>query len=121
MTDGTLPFSSTEYDKLEHAVFPTIRRRDKYGDVGDVNEIRAGERGSRVLLGTAEIVAKEMITLGELNRELFKYDTQSDAAGEAWESINKFYRNPIGEDEPLTLYWNRWVDKENQTLTEWSE
>lgn len=48
MSDNTLPFSSTEYDKLDMAVFPTIRRRDKYGEVGDVVTVRAGENGDRL-------------------------------------------------------------------------
>jgi len=121
MTNGTLPFSSTEYDKLDHAVFPTIRRRDKYGDVGDVNEVRAGERGRRVLLGTAEIIAKEIVKVESLNKQLFKYDTNTNSKTSGLQLINSFYTNDISEDEPLTLYWNRWIDKENQTLTEWSE
>lgn len=121
MSEGTLPFSSTEYDKLDHAVFPTIRRRDKYGDVGTVNEIHAGPKGNRRLLGTAEVIAKETVTLQEVNSQFFQFDTQSRTLEAAVDSINKFYTNPIADDEPLTLYWNKWVDRDNQTLTEWSE
>jgi len=121
MSNGTLPFSSTEYDKLDHAVFPTIRRRDKYGDVGDVNEVRAGEKGRRVLLGTAEIIAKETVTVGSINTGLLLFDTDTNSEIDALELINSFYTNEVTRDEPLTLYWNRWLDKENKTLTEWSE
>jgi len=121
LTDGTLPFSSTEYDKLDYDVFPTIRRRDKYGRVGDVNEVKAGERGNRRLLGTAEIIAKETVTINSLNSELFKFDTDTNTVAQAQELVNQFYTDPIGKTESLTLYWSRWIDKENQTLTEWSE
>jgi hypothetical protein len=110
MSNGTLPFSDTDYDKLNHAVFPTIRRRDKYGDVGDVNTIMHGEKGKRDKLGEAEIIAKETITLNELNNQFFKFDTQETSYKSALDSINKFYRNNIGMDEELTLYWNRWVN-----------
>jgi hypothetical protein len=121
MTDGTLPFSKTDYDKLHRAVFPTIRRRDKYGDVGDVNTITHGQRGDRDVIGTAEIIAKETATLDDLRGPFLRFDTQSDTDDEAVTSINKFYRDPIGEDEPLTLYWSRWTHRqktENSTLEE---
>lgn len=111
MTDGTLPFSDTEYDKLDHAVFPTIRRRDKYGDVGDVNTIEHGEYGDREVIGRAEIIAKETITLADLNDQFFCFDTQSANPENAYKSISKFYRNPIEPTEELTLYWNKWVDQ----------
>jgi len=110
MTDGTLPFSETEYDKLNHAVFPTLRRRDKYGDVGDVNTVVHGPRGERDELGAAEVVAKETVTLEELNAQFFQFDTQSESWDAAYESINKFYQKDIQRDEELTLYWNRWVN-----------
>lgn len=110
MTDGTLPFSDTDYDKLHRAVFPTIRRRDKYGVVGDVNTIVHGEQGDREELGDAEIIAKETVTLAEIEGPFLRFDTQSDTDDEAYTSINKFYRKPIQRDEELTLYWNRWVD-----------
>lgn len=110
MTNGTLPFSATEYDKLNHAVFPTLRRRDKYGDVGDVNTVVHGPRGDRDELGKAEIIAKETVTIAELNHQFFQFDTQSESFDAAYESINKFYQNPIGRTEDLTLYWNRWAN-----------
>lgn len=112
MTDGTLPFSETEYDKLDRAVFPTIRRRDKYGEVGDVNTITHGLQGDRDVIGKAEVIAKETVTLEELRGPFLRFDTQSDTDAQAVESINEFYRDPIGKVEPLTLYWNKWVDHE---------
>ena len=114
MSGGTLPFSDTDYDKLNHAVFPTLRRRDKYGSVGDVNTITHGSKGNRDELGQAEIIAKETVTLEELNWQFFKFDTQSETLEGAFESINSFYQNPIERDEELTLYWNRWVDYETE-------
>jgi len=113
MTDGTLPFSSTEYDKLGYSVFPTIRRRDKYGDVGDVNEIRAGERGERITLGRAKIIGKDTVTVDGMNHRLLEFDTNATDMTEAWELLNSFYRNEIDPHETLTLYWNVWVDKES--------
>jgi hypothetical protein len=106
----TLPFSHTDYDKLDRAVFPTVRRRDKYGDVGDVNTVRVGEYGDREAVGTAEIIAKETVPLEELMGPFLRFDTQSDTDAEALDTINEFYRNPIEMDEELTLYWNQWVD-----------
>lgn len=112
MSDGTLPFSDADYSKLNHAVFPTIRRRDKYGNVGDVNTITHGPKRDREKLGEAEVIAKETITIEELNNQFFKFDTQTETLEGALSSINKFYQNPIELDEELTLYWNRWVDHE---------
>lgn len=111
MTDGTLPFSDTDYSKLDRKVFPTIRRRDKYGDVGDVNDITHGPVGNRETIGRAEIVAKETVTLEELSDQFLMRDTESMSASESVISINSFYSKPIGSDEGLTLYWNRWVDE----------
>lgn len=112
MSNGTLPFSHTDYDKLHHAVFPTLRRRDKYGDVGDVNEVMVGPKGNRESWGNAQIIAKETVTLLDLNNELFKYDTQAETMAEGKETINAFYRNNIGAEEEITLYWNKWVDND---------
>ncbi|MFW5905784.1 MAG: hypothetical protein ACOCUO_02965 [archaeon] len=116
MTNGTLPFTTTDYDKFKHPVFPTIRRRDKYGDVGDVNEVRVDGH----FIGTVEIVAKETVTIDELNEQLFQYDTDTATTDTAREYINGFYQRPIGDSEPLTMYWNRWVNKKDKPLTEWS-
>jgi hypothetical protein len=107
-----LPFSNVQYDKLNRAVFPTLRRRDKYGDVGTINTITHGKRGERVELGEAEIIAKEKVTLQELNDQFVQFDTQSVDYKEAMDTINHFYKNPIAQNEELTLYWNRWVNHE---------
>lgn len=112
MSKNVLPFSDTDYDKLDRAVFPTVRRRDKYGDVGDVNTVTHGPKGSRDELGQAEIIAKETITLDKLTGPFLLFDTQSLNGQEAVDSINQFYRNDIDPQEELTLYWNRWVNNE---------
>jgi hypothetical protein len=112
MTNGTLPFSDTDYDKLKHPVFPTIRRRDKYGDIGDVNTVTHGESGNRDELGRALIVGKETVTIKTMPEALFLWDTESDTFEDAYESINKFYQTPIAMDEELTMYWNKWVNYE---------
>jgi len=108
----SLPFSHTDYDKLERDVFPTVRRRDNFGEIGDTNTVRVGEYGDREVVGTAEIIAKETATLHELMGPFLQFDTQSDTDAEALDTINEFYRNPIAMDEELTLYWNKWVDHE---------
>jgi len=112
MSNNTLPFSHSDYDKLTHPVFPTIRRRDKYGDVGTINDVEVGDYGNREVIGQAEIIAKETVTLDDLSDELFMWDTDSESVSEATESINEFYQNPIEPDEELTMYWNKWVDQE---------
>jgi len=114
MSNKALPFSHTDYDKLQHPVFPTIRRRDKYGDVGDVRPVIVGSKGDRETWGEAEVIAKETVTIKELNDNFFCWDTQAREFDGAMESINKFYRNAITMDEELTLYWNRWVTTNEQ-------
>jgi len=121
MSDGTLPFSHTDYDKLTHAVFPTLRRRDKYGKVGDVNEIMVGSKGNRESWGKAEIIAKETVELRRLPTSFLCWDTdyKIDTAIEygnnprkgANDALNYFYRNDIQPQEEITLYWNRWVNR----------
>lgn len=121
MTNGTLPFSHDDYDKLQHAVFPTLRRRDKYGEVGDVNEIMVGPKGDRESWGKAEIIAKETVEFRELPTSFLCWDTNVAIEEtmpwvereEAFETINEFYRNDIEPDERITLYWNRWLNYED--------
>lgn len=111
MASETLPFSDTDYDKLDRAIFPTVRRRDKYGDVGDVRPVEYGPRGDREVIGRAEVLAKETVALTDLMGPFLRFDTQSDTDAAAVDSINEFYRNPIDSDEDLTLYWNGWVER----------
>jgi hypothetical protein len=108
MTTSRLPFSD-DYDKLDRAVFPTVRRRDKYGDVGDEVVVVQGSKGDREEIGLAKIITKEIVTLHDIEGPFLRFDTQSDSDKEASESLNQFYRNPIEPDESLTLYWLRWV------------
>lgn len=112
MSKDTLPFSDTDYSKLSFRVFPTLRRRDKYGSVGEVNEIKKGPKGERVTIGKAQIVAKETKTLDELSTPFLCFDTESKHWDEAYQRLNRFYRKPIEPDEELTIYWNRWVDND---------
>jgi len=118
MPDGELPFSH-EYAKHNRAVFPTIRRRDKFGDVGDVVTVT----GDNEKLGDAEVVAKETVQFRDLPTWLLCYDCDvarattdsgADLREAAYDHINNFYRNSIEMDEPLTMYWLRWVDKSDQ-------
>lgn len=112
MTDRKiLPFSETDYEKLQYDVFPTIRRRDKYGYEGELVTITHGKRGSRIELGTARIISKQTITLSELTNRFLCYDTQSRTLTESVESLNSFYQNAIDPEEELTLYWNQWVNR----------
>lgn len=113
MTDGVLPFSDVEYSKLQYSVFPTLRRRDKYGDVGDTNTITHGPKGDREELGTARIVAKETVCMEDerFTDAFFKFDTESESWDEAYDSINRFYTKLIEPDEELTLYWSCWTER----------
>ena len=77
MPDGELPFSH-EYAKHDRAVFPTIRRRDKFGDVGETVEVTADDEK----LGDAEIVAKETVRFGDLPTWLLCYDCEISPDGE---------------------------------------
>jgi len=106
----TLPFTH-HYDKLDREIFPTVRRRDKFGSVGTINAVEVGARGNREVIGGAKIIAKETVTLVDLMGPFIRFDTQSDTDAEALATINEFYRNPITMDEELTLYWNRWVER----------
>lgn len=106
----TLPFSSKDYSKHDFQIFPTIRRRDKYGVIGTVVSVEAGPQGEREEIGKAEIIAKEEVTLGSLPTAFLLHDTESTTREEAEESLQSFYRNPIEEDEALTLYWLAWVE-----------
>jgi hypothetical protein len=114
--DIELPFSS-HYWKHDLSVFPTIRRRDQYGDEGDVVAVTVGDYGEREEVGEAKIVAKEQITIIDLPTPFLAFDTNTriedpgDTRDEAKASLNSFYENPIDNTgEWLTLYWLRWVD-----------
>lgn len=60
-------------------------------------------------LGYAEIVAKEEARVEELDRYFFRYDTASETWEEAVESLNSHYHNEVHPEEPLMVYWFRWV------------
>jgi len=118
-----LPFSHTDYDKIQHPVFPTIRRRDKYGDVGDIREVIVGPKGDRDTWGKAKVIAKETVTPQELPTSFLCWDTDTEIRPEknykpnrqrATDTLNEFYRNRIQIDEELTLYWNQWVETNEQ-------
>ena len=111
MSRTELPFSSAHYSKHTFAVFPTIRRRDKYGDVGDVVDVVIGQdHTDRELAGTALIIAKEQTTLADLPDAFLMHDTETRTRREAEEYLQSFYQTPIEMDEALTLYWCRWTD-----------
>lgn len=116
-SDTALPFSEEEYDKLHMAVFPTLRRRDKYGDVGDVVPIEKGKKGKREYIGDAVIVSKETVECSRLNPNFLKFDTQTPerkTARYAKRSLSSFYKNPIEWGEEITLYWLKWVDEDDR-------
>ena len=99
VTITELPFSH-QYEKLEHPVFPTIRRRDKYGEVGDRVTVTVGHDK----LCEAEIIAKEKRCIGNMSKEFLCYDTDTDSEEAAEGVLNSFYRNPIRVTEELTQY-----------------
>lgn len=110
-----LPFSDNEYDKLSLSVFPTLRRREKYGEEGDVVAITKGERRQRDYVGKAEVVSVEVVRPEHLNPNFLKYDTQTPerkTTRVAKRELSSFYQNPIEWDEEIYLYWLKWVEKE---------
>lgn len=111
----TLPFSSY-YPKLQLYVFPTIRRRDKYGNIGGIKDIKIGQPNNRTHIGYSQIIEKHTVTLEEIDPRLLMYDTDSDSFDEAVKSINRFYRDPIEMDETLYMWWNRWIERDNDKL-----
>lgn len=124
VTDGgltVLPFSHRHYHKLRLAVFPTLRRRDKFGSVGDKVAINVGEQHKRDRAGEARIVAKETIAVRDLSTAFLCFDTETSVIGsarraEARESLNSFYQTPIEDDEQITLYWLRWTHRVDGVL-----
>ena len=107
---AALPFSHA-YGKLNRSVFPTIRRRDKFGSVGDLVSVTLGERGNRENVGVAEIIGKESERWDALSDRFVTYDTDTENREGATKTINSFYRHPISDDEHLTIYWCKWVSQ----------
>lgn len=117
-TQTVLPFSDKPYRKLDRDVFPTLRRRDQYGDRGDVVIVEHGPTYDREVIGQARIVAKETVMIEELPTAFLAYDTNVSAERcgptsrhKAHDSINSFYQNPIEPDERITLYWLLWEER----------
>jgi hypothetical protein len=104
MTD-VLPFSH-DYPKLHEKLFPTLRRRDKFGDVGDTVTVTVdGEK-----VGAARIIAKETRAWKNMSTEFVTHDTDSEDRDAALDSINEFYRNPVEPSEELTQYVCIWLE-----------
>lgn len=115
-----LPFSHTDYAKLRRDVFPTLRRRDKFGAEGEKVGITVGSKGDRDAAGEARILNKETVCLDWLPTAFLCWDTETSLQpldddrsprARAVESLNSFYRDPIEVDEPITLYWLRWTER----------
>lgn len=99
LSKDVLPFSN-HYEKLDHPVFPTIRRRDKYGEVGD--RVTVTVKGET--LCEAEIIAKEQRCIGNMSTAFLCYDTDTETEQAAEDVLNSFYRTPIRVTEELTQY-----------------
>lgn len=106
VSNMVIPFSD-RYIKLQNDIFPTIRRTDRYGSVGDVVEVHVRPTDERF---DARIMAKQSITLNSIPDEFLVYDTRPyNGFGEDWsfedavEKINGFYSNEIRENEKLVL------------------
>lgn len=112
MPQNTLPFQDGSNSKLNFAVFPTVRREDKFGDVGTINDVE--DRSEDEVIGQAQIVAKETVCLNDdrFTDEFFAFDTDTRNFDEAFDSLCDCYDSAIEPDEELILYWNRWVDHE---------
>jgi len=101
-----LPFSYL-YPKLMHPVFPTLRRYDRFGSVGDVVRVRVKPLE---YTAEAEVLAKSKRTWADMGEHFVTYDTATDTREGAEDHINQWYRNPIKDTEDLTLYTLKWMD-----------
>lgn len=105
MSDGEISFDYTGHDKLDMAVFPTIRRDGDHGEIGDVLTVVGGED----TLGHVEVIAKETTTLEEINPKFFQFDTGGFTWQEGYVKLSHCYDDPIGPDEELVIYWLKWT------------
>lgn len=112
MTEETvIPFSGKDYIKHKHPVFPTIRREDKFGDVGDVLTVEKDDGEDQWKMGKVEIVAKDKQYLLALSSQFLSFDTNLQTPAHAVRSIQSFYDDPIDPDEKFVIYWLKWVKK----------
>lgn len=93
----TLKFSHN-YSKLNNRSFTTIRRRDKYAVGEKVQVITPSKRFY------AKIIEKWKAKLRDIPAGLLLRDTDMKTRREAESLLNSFYRNPIDEEEFLTIY-----------------
>ena len=96
---------SHHYPKLEHKIFPTIRRRDRYA-VGSTILIKEPEHQFE-----AKILIKFHKRLFQIPTPLLCYDTNTETREEAIELINSFYRNPLSDLEHLTILFLEKLDQ----------
>lgn len=119
MTEDVMPFSHY-YKKFEHPLLCTIRRRDKYGDIGDKLPIKTNRKERGGYAGVFKIVGKEKRKLKNIPTKLLVYDTTTKAKNgdynkpknrkEAIDFVNQFYRKPLEPDEELTIYFGLNLD-----------
>ncbi|KXB01847.1 hypothetical protein AKJ43_03010 [candidate division MSBL1 archaeon SCGC-AAA261D19] len=98
-----LPFSHRNYLKLFHPLFCTIRRRDKYPDVGESVTISTPEEEYEGI-----VAFKLRKKLKDVPTDLLRYDTARtdkipETREEAKSVLSSFYRKSIEEDEELTV------------------
>lgn len=98
-----LKFSHSHYLKLQHPLFPTIRRRDKYPDAGERVEIATPQENFE-----ATVVKKVKMKLGEIPTIFLRYDTAREGEvpenrEEAMDILNSFYVKPLQDDEEVTV------------------
>jgi len=108
-----LPFSYL-YPKLMHPVFPTLRRHDRFGEVGESVEVMVKPTGYSA---EAQVLTKEKWRWMDMPDHLLTYDTDTETREEALEHINQWYQNHINRDEELNLYLLKWVDPD-ATITD---
>ncbi len=105
MTEDVIPFSNAFYKKFEHPLMCTIRRRDKYGYVGDKKTIEPKNGPNKEVM----IVGKEKKKLKNIPTRFLLYDTSTPEPlsnrKEAKDYINQFYRKPLKPNEELIIYF----------------
>jgi len=108
-----VPFSYL-YPKLMHPVFPTLRRHDRFGEVGEPVEVMVKPT---CYSAEAEVVSKEQRKWVDMTTHLLTYDTDTETREEALEHINQWYQNPITPGEELNLYLLKWTEAD-ATITD---
>lgn len=95
---------SHHYDKLDKPIFTTIRRYDKY-KAGEIYGVKVEGKAA----GLCQVLDKYKKKYKDIPISLLKYDTGEQRREDILDLFNSFYRNPVEDDEEMTILLLRWV------------